>query len=460
MKKHQLKYLLILPMLMLAMGSRADLTKAMEGIDGDLVRAAVPAQSQSVVRTVKETHVDDKEGLTPAAALAGQEAAPEERVKRDGCGACWAGTKRVFRRGISAAEDFLDRLEELYPTLRGHADNAMTWSQDIAAMVGNEKLARQIEKLRKKGGVYAEKAEQWLQIAENSTVLLKQASTFMNSFDFVNGKEFYIQMRGLLPEIIKYASSAKNGSFVLGDEGDHFKFYAKRGYADPTVELNFDMQILELLGTDYSAGHDGIGFQGDDLDVYRAWVHKMNSAESGVGRPLKSTLEAMVNTFAKVARVTLDREAGTISFGSDTLDTKKESILTIRLPGFDPSWTPVAEAVVEEEAAAAPDSVEPIAPPAAEGDDRGDPISVDEAAAFAPANVPGIADAMLAEEAGEAAAGGDNDVATSGKGNGGDLAEAAAVSEGEAVNGQGEGGTEDGTVNGAADDAAENEVSV
>lgn len=322
MKKNQLKYLLILPMLILAMGSRADLSTAMNGVDRDLAGAAVPVQPKNVVSTVKEAHVDDKEGLTPAAALAGQ-GAPEERVKRDGCGACWAGTKRFFSKGVSAAEDFLDRLEELYPTLRDHAENAMTWSQDIAAMMGNEKLARQIEKLRKKGGAYADKAEKWLQIAENSTALLKQASTFMNGFDFVDGKEFYAEMRGLLPEVLKYAASAKNGSFVLSDEKNHFKFYAKRGYADPTVELNFDMQIVKLLGTDYSDGHDWIGFQGDDLDVYRAWVRQMNSAETGVGRPLKSTLESMVNTFAKVARVTLDRKAGTVSFGSETLDTKK-----------------------------------------------------------------------------------------------------------------------------------------
>lgn len=77
------------------------------------------------------------------------------------------------------------------------------------------------------------------------------------------------------------------------------------------------------------------------------------------------------------------------------------------MPGFDPSWTPVVEVMVEKEAAA----VEPAA-------------AMTDSVEPTPANVPGIADAILVEETREAAGGG-NDAAAAGEGNGGDLAEVA-----------------------------------
>jgi hypothetical protein len=145
------------------------------------------------------------------------------------------------------------------------------------------------------------------------------------------------------------------------------------------LQLTFDMQILNLLKTDYEnkTEHDWIGFQGDDLDVYRGWVAEMNKAQVGVGAKLKHTLMSLVDVFAKVARVTLDPETGAISFGSASVDAKGESILTIRLPGFDKNWTPgnAPEVVADaEEEAAEPVVVEPVvSEPAVE------PAAVEEA---------------------------------------------------------------------------------
>lgn len=379
MTKFNLKYFLFLPVLLLAFGGRADLTDAMKGVDRDLIGAAVPRQAKSVVTAVQNTHAEDSEAQVPALALLNTEepTASAKKVKRDCCGQCWFDFKRFFKKGVSATEYFLDRLEELYPTMRGHAENAMMWSQDIAAMFGNEKLAKQLEKISKAGGEYADKARKWLQVAENSTVLLKQMSTVMNGFDFVDGKAFYADLRGLLPTVIAYASDARNGSFVFGDEANHFAFYAKRELTDPTLQLTFDMQILNLLKTDYEnkTEHDWIGFQGDDLDVYRGWVAEMNKAQVGVGAKLKHTLTSLVDVFAKVARVTLDPETGAISFGSASVDAKGESILTIRFPGFDKNWTPgnAPEVVADaEEEAVEPVVVEPVVSEPAEGDQQHD----------------------------------------------------------------------------------------
>lgn len=356
-----MKHFLFLILLGFSLASSADIT--LDGIDDSLRSSAVASTSPKLSSAVTEhERTRDPETKRPLTALeklmtAVGEKPIEEDGKQDRCAKCWSGFTRCFKKTTDYTRWFLDQVETYYPLAREGLEKALVWSEDIALFFGNEELAHKIETWSKKGGRYADIAKRYLEMAQNSSLLLKKVSTTLEALKFESKDDFFSKVRAEIPTLFALARDVKSGAYAYQNEDGDLAFFAKRGDTSAALTLSLDTNIVGLLATDFETHATSLGFK-ENLKVWTRWKKQFTAAHIGIGGRMKEVFKSLGDKFAKITAVELDQETGTVSFfpPSKMGDEDKEPVFVLTLPGFDKSWNP--EAPVEEEVAEDPTAEE------------------------------------------------------------------------------------------------------
>ncbi len=320
---------------------------AEEGIDVNIRKAVHYTGPSSVKAAVTEHHdLMANDATLPATALVKlvedvQEKPIAPRKKRDCCAKCWSGFTRCFKKTTDYTKWFLDQVEEYYPLAKQGFEKALVWSEDFALFFGNPELATKIKDLQTKGGRYAELAERYLEMAANSSLLLKKVSEALSLIKFEGQDDFFAQVRNTIPTIFSLASDVKNGSYAYQNAEGDLEFFVKRGDENPALHLSLDETLLDLLATDFEEYKADLGFQ-DSLATWRNWKKSFNAKQLGIGAQMKDVFIRLGDAFSKITAVELDQDTGTVSFfppsKKDAAD--KEPVFVLTVPGFDQSWSP------------------------------------------------------------------------------------------------------------------------